>query len=273
MFIDNDFFNGLYLKEYLEPQLFVYYIRDYLLSQKYFVRHGFMAEPQMIQKADLVAANSKYLAGYASKYNSNTADIGQGCDVEDFLKVPAEIPQEVSSIKYPVIGYCGSLTSTRLDLELIHFIAKRKPDWNIVLVGPEDDRFKSSSLHQLHNIHFLGSREAVQLPQYIHSFDVCINPQLLNLMTIGNYPRKVDEYLAAGKPVVATETEAMEMFSEQVYLCKSKEEYISKIQEALDEPLKETRKEARREMARSHTWAASVKELYKSITKINKAYE
>ena len=272
LIIDNDFFNGLNLRDFLKPRLFVYYIRDFLLSQKYFVRHGSKAEPLMIQKADLVAANSKYLAGYASRYNSNTADIGQGCDVQDFLEVSSEIPADVTCIKYPVIGYCGSLTSTRLDLELIHFIAVQKPGWNIVLVGPEDDRFKLSILHQLHNIYFLGSKPAKQLPQYIHTFDVCVNPQLLNQMTIGNYPRKVDEYLAAGKPVVATKTEAMEMFAGQVYLCDKKEDYILKIQEALDEPLKETRKEARREMAKSHTWAASVKELYKSIRKTVEIY-
>jgi teichuronic acid biosynthesis glycosyltransferase TuaH len=272
LIIDNDFFNGLYLKDYLKPRLFVYYIRDFLLSQQYFVRHGHKAEPAIIQKADLLAANSKYLASYGARYNSNTADIGQGCDVEDFLDVPSEIPADVASIKHPTIGYCGSLTSTRLDLELIHFIAVQKPDWNIVLVGPEDNRFKASVLHQQPNIHFLGSKDAKKLPHYIHTFDVCINPQLLNQMTIGNYPRKVDEYLAAGKPVVATKTEAMEMFGDNVYLCDNKEEYIQYIQKALDEPQKEIRINARREMAKSHTWAASVKELYQSINKTGKKY-
>lgn len=267
LLIDNDFFNGLYLKDYLKPRLFVYYIRDFLLSQQYFVRHGYKAEPAIIQKADILAANSKYLANYGAKYNKNASDIGQGCDVEDFLEASSEIPADVASIKYPLIGYCGSLTATRLDIELIHFIAVQKPGWNIVLVGPEDSRFKASALHQLPNIHFLGSKDAKLLPQYIHTFDVCINPQLLNQMTIGNYPRKVDEYLAAGKPVVATKTEAMEMFGDNVYLCDNKDEYILNIQKALDEPSKEARIQARKEMAKSHTWAASVKELYQSINK------
>lgn len=271
--VDNDFFNGLYLKEFLNPQLFVYYIRDFLLSQKYFVRHGRKAEPLIMQKADLVAANSNYLAGYAAGFNNNTADIGQGCDVEDFLEPPHEIPGDIAGIKYPVIGYCGSLSAARLDLELILYIAVQEPDWNIVLVGPEDDRFKSSELHQQRNIHFLGPKQVGQLPDYIHNFNVCINPQLRNQMTIGNYPRKVDEYLAAGKPVVATKTEAMEIFGGQVYLCENKEEYILKIREALDEPLKDARKETRKELARSHTWAASVNKLYESICKTLSVYE
>jgi teichuronic acid biosynthesis glycosyltransferase TuaH len=267
LLIDNDFFNGLYLKEFFQPFFFVYYIRDFLLSQKYFIRHGFRAEQEIIKKADAVATNSKYLAGYASKYNPNTANVGQGCDVEDFLEAPAFLTSDIKDIKFPVIGYCGSLTATRLDIGLIQFIAEKRPNWNIALVGPEDEVFKASSLHQQSNVYFLGSKKQHELPGYTHAFDVCINPQLLNQMTIGNYPRKVDEYLAAGKPVVATNTEAMEMFSEHAYLCNNKEEYLEKIELALKDTNDKLRIDARKQMAKSHTWLASVQEIYKLIIK------
>ncbi len=247
--------------------MFVYYIRDFLLSQDYFVKHGHRAEPEMIRKADAIAANSKYLANYAAQYNSNAADVGQGCDVEDFLAVPDAIPSDIKDIPHPVIGYCGSLTATRLDIELLQFIASARPGWNIVLVGPEDAAFKSSQLHLQKNIHFLGSKRQAELPAYTHAFDVCINPQLLNQMTIGNYPRKVDEYLAAGKPVVATKTEAMEMFGAQAYLCSDNNEYIEMIALALREGDDVARVEARKAMAMSHTWQASVGEIYKLINK------
>lgn len=270
LIIDDDFFNGLYLSDFIMPSLFIYYIRDFLLSQKYFIKHGYIAEPLIMQKADGVAANSKYLANYAAKYNPNAFDIGQGCDVEDFLVPPAEIPDDIKNIKYPLIGYCGSLTATRLDIQLIEFIAMQKPGWNIVLVGPQDEAFKISTLHQLKNVYFLGSKLPAQLASYTHAFDVCINPQLINPMTIGNYPRKVDEYLAAGKPVVATKTEAMDMFAQQVYLCNNKEEYIVKIDEALAESKNEEKMEGRKSLAKSHTWNASVSELYELIYKLSK---
>ncbi len=273
LIIDNDFFNGLYLSDYLKPKLFVYYIRDFLLSQKYFVRHGHHAEPRIIRKAGLVAANSVYLANYAARYNTNSVYVGQGCDVENYLDVPPGIPADISGISHPVIGYCGSIAAIRLDIELIRYLAQERPEWNIVLVGPEDESFKSSVLHALPNIYFTGSKPAIELPRYIHSFDVCINPQLLNQMTIGNYPRKIDEYLAAGKPVVATKTEAMEIFGDLVYLCNNKEDYVLKIQEALNEPEKENRKALRRELAQSHTWEASVNELYTYIAKTLKSNE
>jgi teichuronic acid biosynthesis glycosyltransferase TuaH len=270
---DNDFFHGFYLKEFLKPTHFIYYIRDFILSQKYFMKHGKRAEPLMIKQADVVAANSKYLASYAAKYNSSAVDVGQGCDVEDFLNIPSHIPADIRSIPYPIIGYCGSLTSTRLNINLIYFIALHKPEWNIVLVGPEDETFKKSSLHDCKNVFFLGTKQPAELPEYTHTFNVCINPQLLNEMTIGNYPRKVDEYLASGKPVVATKTEAMEMFGDNVYLCETPEMYIEKIELALEEANDETKKEAKREMAKSHTWEASVSKIYKSIQNLQVNYE
>lgn len=265
LFVDNDFFNALYLKDFIKPRFFIYYIRDYLLSQSYFIKHGESAEPSIMRKADAVAANSMYLKNYGAQFNNHAADVGQGCDVEAFLRKPLNRPDDIQQISFPVIGYCGSLTATRLDIEILYFIASEKPEWNIVLVGPQDDTFRSSKLHALENIHFLGSKQESELPGYVHAFDVCINPQILNQMTIGNYPRKVDEYLAAGKPVVATETEAMIIFENQTYLCNNKEEYVEKINLALADSDNAEKRNARIALAKSHTWQASVKKIFSLI--------
>ena len=265
LFVDNDFFNALYLKEFLSPSLFIFYIRDYLRSQKYFEKHGKRSEPLIMQKADGVAANSAYLARYASQFSNNTADVGQGCEVDDFVKAPAAKPADIAGIAYPIIGYVGSITSTRLDISLIEHIASKKPEWNIVLVGPADEAFKNSALTKMSNVHFLGSKQQNELAAYVHAFDVCINPQLLNQMTIGNYPRKVDEYLAAGKPVVATKTETMEMFGDNAFLCNNGDEYISAIEQALKEQNIPEKVAGRVAMGTAHTWEASVAKIYSLI--------
>jgi glycosyltransferase involved in cell wall biosynthesis len=113
-------------------------------------------------------------------------------------------------------------------------------------------------------VHFLGSKPPASLPAYINAFDVCINPQIVNAVTIGNYPRKIDEYLAAGKPTVATKTEAMSIFSEYVYLAETKDDYVMLIKKALANNSDEMSRE-RQAFATSHTWANSVKEIYKAI--------
>jgi glycosyltransferase involved in cell wall biosynthesis len=113
-------------------------------------------------------------------------------------------------------------------------------------------------------VHFPGRKEAKELPQYLARFDVAINPQKLNEVTIGNYPRKIDEYLAMGKPTVATETEAMSIFADHVYLAKTADDYIALIEKALTENTAE-KVEGRIRFARSHTWENSVAEIYKAM--------
>ena len=265
LFNDSLMFRGFYLKELLRPEKYIYYTRDYLIIQPYFKRHGEKLEGQLMAKSDLVVANSTYLRDYAAGFNENAFYVGQGCDVSDFddTKI-AEVPADISFIQRPVIGYVGYLTAMRLDIDLISHIAVSRPGWSVVLVGPEDDAFSKSMLHELPNVNFLGARQPEQLPAYVHQFDVCINPQVVNMLTIGNYPRKIDEYLAMGKPVVATGTKAMEVFADHVHLCDTKEQYVEMIEKALTENQEDQRLE-RKAFANSHTWENSVNEIYKAI--------
>ncbi|WP_229253865.1 glycosyltransferase [Dyadobacter sp. NIV53] len=266
-FNDNDMFRSFYLKDYLKPKISIYYSRDFMLAVDYWKKHGTALEPQLIAKSDICVANSTYLADYCKKYNKHSYYVGQGCDLEIFLNgINASEPQDMKLISKPRIGYVGALQILRLDLGLMHYIAVHRPDWNIILVGPEDNEFRESNLHKLPNVIFTGSRSIDELPAYINSFDVCINPQLLNEVTIGNYPRKIDEYLAVGKPVVATKTDAMSVFSEHVYLGKTNEDYVKLIEQALKEN-SVARTEARRVFAGMHTWENSVAEIYSAISK------
>jgi len=271
LFNDNDIFRCFYLKELLEPAVSVYYSRDYLLFVEYWKLHGTKLEPELIKKSDVCTANSTYLANHCRQYNPNSFYVGQGCDLEVFTnKQDLPPPTDVATIKGPIIGYVGALQSIRLNLHLLEYIAQQRPDWAIVLVGPEDEQFKVSNLHQIVNIHFLGSKDPSSLAAYINSFDVCLNPQIVNQVTIGNYPRKIDEYLAMGKPVVATRTEAMSVFEEHTYLGETKEDYVNLIEMALTEDSSEKRKD-RITFAGTHTWENSVKAIYEAVNQFEKA--
>lgn len=264
-FNDNDMFRSFFLKDLLKPRLSIYYSRDYMLAVDYWRKHGARLEPGLIAKSDLCVANSTYLVNYCAKFNPHSFYVGQGCDLDIFMAGnQAPEPADISAIARPRIGYVGALQSIRLDIELLECIAQSRPDWNIVLVGPEDNEFRQSSLHKLANVTFTGSRNIADLPAYINAFDVCVNPQLLNEVTIGNYPRKIDEYLAVGKPVVATSTDAMSVFADHVYLGKGKEDYVRLIDLAMAEN-SDMRTQARRSFASSHTWENSVGEIYKAI--------
>lgn len=271
LFNDSSMFLGLYQKELLKPSVYVYYMRDYLTKNPYWRKQGVRLEPQLIRKADVVVNNSSLYAKYGSQFNPHSYMVGQGCDVSLFNDADGSISaaSDMKSFTRPVIGYVGFLSSRRLDIKLLEHIASQRPQWSVVLVGPEDDGFRNSGLHNLQNVHFLGARDSGVLPNYIKAFDVCINPQLVNDATIGNYPRKIDEYLAMGKPTVATVTEAMEYFREYTYLAVTHDDYIMLIEKALKENTPEL-EQKRRTFATSHTWENNVLEIYKAIQLVSR---
>lgn len=265
LFNDSEMFKGYYLPDLLKPDLSIYYSRDFMLAVDYWKKHGERLEPKLMARSSICLANSFYLTDYCSQFNPNSYYVGQGCDLQVFKTDPHAVkPIELTNVQAPVIGYVGALQSLRLDIELIRHLATARPNWTIALVGPEDEDFKNSELQVFKNVIFTGSRPISDLASYMQFFDVCINPQLVNQVTIGNYPRKIDEYLAMGKPTVATRTRAMELFKDHVYLADGKQDYIACIERAIVENNYELQ-QSRKEFAESHTWENSVKSIYDAI--------
>ncbi|MBO9638125.1 MAG: glycosyltransferase [Siphonobacter aquaeclarae] len=255
---DNDMVQGFYLKELLRPSVYVYYLRDNFLAVDYWRKHGTRLEPALMKKADLIASNSLYLAAQAAKHNPASVYVGQGCDLTLFNpELVSAIPEDLLAIPSPRIGYTGALTTLRLDADLIEAVALRRPDWQVVLVGNTDDSFPIDRLQSLPNITFLGSRPPATVPAYLAGMDVLINPQVFNEVTIGNYPRKIDEYLAMGKPVVAVRTETMELFRDHVFLAEGTDAFVEAIGAALAGKELSTPQE-RIGFALEHTWENSV---------------
>ncbi|MFN5375742.1 MAG: glycosyltransferase [Chitinophagaceae bacterium] len=266
LFNDNDFFQGQFLNEELSPRLFVYYLRDYLINQPYFKRNGKNLEIDILKKADLVFTNSLYLKKYAEQYNPASHDIGQGCTIS--IPQTADenvIPIELQNIETPVVGYIGNLVTIRLDLPLLEEVAFIRKDLSWVFVGPMDSSFSKSKLQNYSNVIFTGSKSQEQLSSYISCFDVCINPQLLNETTIGNYPRKLDEYMYFGKPVVARKTSFTQELGNLVYQYEDASEFSQMLDLALTENKLSSKKQERKELAESHTWENCVNKLFETV--------
>lgn len=264
LFNDGEIFKGFYAGHFLHPLLRIYYVRDFLTGVPYWRKHGSRLEPLLIRNSDLCLCNSQYLTLYCREYNPNSFNIGQGVDIDDLVDIRATKPEDLEPIKGKIIGYVGALSSARLDIEILVHIALNFPTYSLVLIGYEDNEFSFSKLHNMSNVYFLGQKPTTVISSYISNFDVCINPQLVNDITLGNYPRKIDEYLLFGKPVVATKTVSMEIFKDYVHLAETKDEYIEFISNALQSDNKDLQK-WRIDFAKTHTWAKSVGEMFQHI--------
>ena len=259
---DNDFLRGRYLKGMVHCDDYIFYLRDYMLGVKYFQRHGPRLEAETIAQSSLVVTNSSYLASYASKWNANSFDIGQGFRTPDSSPLP--VPADIAAIKQPVIGYAGYISQTRIDMQIISYMAEQLPDCNIVLIGETDAHLDVRKVAIHPNVFFLGCKPYGDLNNYIQCFDICINPQQVNLITQGNYPRKIDDYLAMGKPVVATRTEAMANFASYTWLVTTREAFVAAIRDILANPAlhNSSEEQARRKLfALTHTWDQSIRRL------------
>lgn len=273
LFIDNDIYRSFYAVKYLEPKISIYYRRDNMQPISFWKKHASRLEPLLESKSDIVLCNSLQLAQSASKFNSYSYDVGQGVDLSGYQPDPTlKTPEDLVCIKHPIIGYAGSINSLRLDADLIYRLACTHTNFSFVLVGACDGFFKSHKLNELRNVHFLGQKPQELVANYISHFDVCINPQLKNEITEGNYPRKIDEFLALGKPVIATATSTMNLFKEHIYLCSSADDFTEALTKAMQEDNEEKRTERIR-FAHSHSWENSVKSIYKHILLLENQHE
>jgi len=178
-----------------------------------------------------------------------------GVDFDLFSQALAgtdERPSDLPAWPGAIIGFFGLLESW-IDLDLLTHVAKRRPDWLIVLIGHE--AVNLGSLRNLPNVLLVGRKPFAQLPGYGRFFDVGLLPYKLTQQVIRSNPIKLREYLAMGKPVVSVRFPHAEGFGELVYLSDSYDEFVSAIERALRED-DTTRRRARIESVRQSSWAA-----------------
>ena len=95
--------------------------------------------------------------------------------------------------------------------------------------------------------------------------DVVLIPFLKNTLTKSIYPLKINEYLAAGKPVVSTAfSDDIRTFPNLIYLAENEQSFIDQISEALLEN-NPTWVQQRIDCAASNTWEARIRQLWETV--------
>ena len=166
------------------------------------------APPELLaQERALFAAADVVFTGGRSLYNAkkdrhpNVHCFPSSVDAQHFRNGAADHPLQ-QALGRPRLGYCGVIDE-RIDLHLIAGIAQRRPDWQIVMVGPVV-KIDPASCPRLPNIHWLGQQGYDDLPAFINGWDACLLPFALNESTRFISPTKTLEYMACGKPSVST---------------------------------------------------------------------
>jgi len=200
-------------------------------------------EKELIIAADIVFTVSDELLKRKKAINPNTFLSLHGVDVAHFsqgvIKV-LETPEDIRNISKPIIGFFG-LIQPRVDLNLIKYLAEKRPQYEFLLIGLVAQDI--TSLKSCKNVHFLGTRNYKELPKYLSAFDVAIMPYRLDSEMKNSNPIKTREYLAGGKPVVSVRIKEVEKYQPMVLIADNKEEFLSCIDEAIEKDSEDKRRE------------------------------
>lgn len=161
-------------------------------------------EADLIEQADVVFTGGRSLYAAKRLLHRHVHAFPSSVDVEHFRRARSRLvePPDQASLPHPRIGWFGVIDE-RLDLPLLAQLARRRPDWSIVLIGPVA-KIDPRSIPAAPNIHRLGQRPYESLPSYLTGWDVAIMPFARNAATRFISPTKTPEYLAGGRPVVST---------------------------------------------------------------------
>jgi glycosyltransferase involved in cell wall biosynthesis len=259
----------------IAPEMKVYQSMDDISQAKYTSRHGARLEEDIIRKFDVTLTTSRELRRLKSKISDhvylhpNAADVGIFHKaLGDELARPAELPPAEGR---KIIGYTGNIES-RIDYELLKKVIEFHSDKMIVMVGPiSTPEHKTIGLTEFSNVILTGSKKIDELPAYLRTFDCALIPFKKNTLTKSIYPLKINEYLAAGRPVVATDfSEDIQSFGDVVYIGKTHSEFVELIDVAIAEN-SPARVQARVAMANTNTWAARVEQFWEFLEKEQRA--
>jgi 2-polyprenyl-3-methyl-5-hydroxy-6-metoxy-1,4-benzoquinol methylase/glycosyltransferase involved in cell wall biosynthesis len=247
----------------LGEALSVYHCTDEVTGFPGYSRFISAVEARLTARSDVVLASSEVLRDDKARFNPNSHFVPNGADVELFeraLSWTGPEPDDLRRLPSPRVGFIGNI-EYRFDAALMRYAADRLPEWSFVLIGPLQDGYPDvEALRHLPNVHFLGLKARADLPAYLAGLDVTLIPYRMNRLTQGIYPLKVHEYLAAGKPVVATPIPSLRQLADRVYLAADGPSFVDAIERAVRED-GPNRQEARRQLARRETWAARAAEI------------
>lgn len=202
-------------------------------------------ERALLSSADLTLVPSRTLAQRKARFAKRIERVPHGALVDRFLTAPKTPPLDDRL----TLLYYGHLHAQHLDFATIETIARARPNWRIVLVGPVKTAHSFPS-----NVELAGQQPHAALINFVRGSDVLLLPYILNAYTEAVMPAKIYECLATGRPVVAAPLpELVTDFSAHVTFARLPSEWVSVIERTLREETPE-KVAARVRLARENSW-------------------
>lgn len=167
------------------------------------------AEQRLVKRAIVVTGGRQLAERFAGAAGGSHwlpfgRDLGQRSDGPG-------VPFQVDRPRLCLVG----CLDWRVDEAVLVSLLAQHPEWQLVLAGPRVHPW-GSRLKRLANVHWLGQIPADHVRAVVRDCEVALIPYRLTDWTRHCLPVKVFEYLAEGKPVVATPLPELTLFGDVV---------------------------------------------------------
>ena len=243
---------GVFLYGKLHEKITVYYCFDEIGESAWTKNHGSYMEKLFLRMVDACVVSSRGLLQTKSAMTKRCFIVQNGVDYELFrsgYSFPKEAPV--------IIGFVGTIAG-RIDFSVLEAIAVNFPEARLVLVGRTAFDGRSvdedvAGLKTYPNVIFEGAQPSEKLPDYLKKFHIGIIPNMKNAHTAAVYPMKINEYLAAGIPVVTSDFAPLDEFADMITVARSTSEFLQGIRTELATDNSQKQKD-RQDAAQQNSW-------------------
>ncbi|MGQ9512174.1 glycosyltransferase [Thermodesulfitimonas sp.] len=249
------------LARLVEHKLLVYDCVDEHGAYKGLVREEAVweQEKELLQRTDVTFVTAPGLYERRQVYARRIYYLPNAADVAHFNKATAPatvVPAEIERLPRPRLCFVGVIQEW-VDTALLAYMARERPGWSLILIGPVAPGIQLHGLDQMPNVFLLGRKPKEVLPNYLKGCDVCLNVFRPSALTANVSPLKFYEYLASGRPVVSTDMPAVREFADIVAVAKDGPGFVRAVEETLTLE-NEARQRERLLRVQEHSWEARV---------------
>lgn len=210
-----------------------------------------------VRAADLVISNSTALLEDLAAAHPRRLHVPNAVAFDAFAG-PQPEPAWMQSLPRPRLGYVGNL-GVRLDQECLADVAGAFPSGTLLLAGPGQEQLPAD-LRSRANVVLPGPVPAEEVPAVLQHCDVLLLPHEISPLTEHMHPQKLEEYLASGRPVVATRVAGARELPGLVTLADHAAGLVAGVRAVLDHDPAD-RRERRLAHARENTWESAAKRI------------
>lgn len=261
---------GLPLLGKLNECATIYYCFDEITAAgSWMSRHGERYEEAFLRRVDAVVTTSETLRQAKSLIQPQTFCVKNGANFDLFNKARQLASQQPP--QKPIVGYLGS-ADNRINIDLVEYCVRTMPDVEFQFIGEVHEPELPRRLETYANVTFIPPHQPADLPPILAKLSVGIIPFVCNAHTYTIYPLKINEYLAAGLPVVSTSFSILDDFGTIIELANTPDAFASALRRALSDTSEE-RIQQRVTMAQANSWEQRAHEFEAVIQQVPKAWK